>query len=186
MAKSPSRFEELDPEKMDADQRRIYDRLISGRGKLPGPYRVWLENPAFSDIGDRLGTYMRADSKLSDRLREMAILVTTRHWRAQYAWHSHARSAQEAGIDAAVVEAIRDRKAPVFENEDEAAVYAFARESLEDREISDDTWKRVNAALGADGLIDLIGLMGFYCMVGFTVNAFEFPPAGGAPPELPD
>ena len=94
MGDKPGRFEEPDPATMSAEQREIYDRLLDGRGKLPGPYRVWLENPAFSEATERLSQQVRFASDIPNRLKELAIIVTVRHWRAQYAWHSHAAAAR--------------------------------------------------------------------------------------------
>jgi 4-carboxymuconolactone decarboxylase len=182
----PKRFEEPDPAAMDADLREFHDRLSQHRGKLPGPYRVWLEHPAFARVMEPVSTFHRVDSVVPKILREVAIITTVRHWRAQYAWHSHAKSAAAAGVPDAAIAAIRDRRTPDFDDEKMAAVHTFCRENLEEHAVSDATWERAVAAVGRKGVIELIGLMAHYCAVSFTLNSYGIPPADGAAPELKD
>ena len=191
MAKKPAaagapRFVEPDPSKMGPEQRRVYDMVLGKRGKLPGPFRIWLANPEFSEIAETFGRRVRFGSGLSRRVVELATIIACRNAKAQYAWHSHRNAAREVGIDEAVIGAIRDGKKPVIEDETEAAVYAFCHEVLEKKSVSDETFHRVDSLIGRPALIDLMGLIGFYGVVAITLNAFNIPPAGGAEPELKD
>lgn len=181
-----SRFAEPDPAKMDAETRRVYDLVLGKRGKLPGPFRIWLENPAFSEIAEAFGQRVRFGSGLSRRIVELATIIACRNAKAQYAWHSHRNAAREAGIPEDVIVAIRDGKTPVIEDETEAAVYAFCHDVLENKSVSDETFQRIDGLIGRSALIDLMGLIGFYGVVAVTLNAFNIPPAGGAAPELKD
>lgn len=180
------RFEDPDPAKMDAETRRVYDMVLGKRGRLPGPFRIWLENPEFSEIAEEFGRRVRFGSGLSRRVVELATIIACRNARAQYAWHSHRNAAREAGIPEDVIVAIRDGKTPQIEDETEAAVYAFCHEVLENKSVSDATFHRIDSLIGRPALIDLMGLIGFYGVVAITLNAFNIPPAGGAEPELKD
>lgn len=180
------RFEDPDPAKMDAETRRVYDMVLGKRGRLPGPFRIWLENPEFSEIAEEFGRRVRFGSGLSRRVVELATIIACRNARAQYAWHSHRNAAREAGIPEDVIVAIRDGKTPQIEDETEAAVYAFCHEVLENKSVSDATFHRIDSRIGRPALIDLMGLIGFYGVVAITLNAFNIPPAGGAEPELKD
>ena len=191
MATKPStagapRFQEPDPAKMGAEQRRVYDMVLGKRGKLPGPFRIWIENPEFSEIAETFGRRVRFGSGLSRRIVELATIIACKNAKAQYAWHSHRNAAREVGIDEAVIVAIRDGKTPKIEDETEAAVYAFCHEVLEKKSVSDETFRRIDSLIGRPALIDLMGLIGFYGVVAVTLNAFNIPPAGGAAPELKD
>ena len=170
---------------MDAETRRVYDLVIGKRGRLPGPFRVWLANPEFSEIAETLGRRVRFDSGLSRRIVELATIIACRNAGAEYAWHSHRNAAREAGIDEAVIVAIRDGERPQIEDETEAAVYDFCHEVLENKSVSVETFRRIDTLIGRSALIDLMGLVGFYGMVAVTLNAFDIPPADGATPELP-
>ena len=186
VAAGAARFEEPDPSKMDAETRRVYDMVLGKRGKLPGPFRIWLANPEFSEIAETFGRRVRFGSGLPRRIVELATIIACRNAKAQYAWHSHRNAAREVGIDEAVIAAIRDGKTPKIGDETEAAVYAFCHEVLEKKSVSDETFHRVDSLLGRPALIDLMGLIGFYGVVAITLNAFNIPPAGGAAPELKD
>lgn len=186
VAAGAPRFEEPDPEKMDAETRRVYDMVLGNRGRLPGPFRIWLANPEFSEIAEEFGRRVRFRSGLSRRVVELATIIACRNAKAQYAWHSHRNAARKEGIPEDVIVAIRDGKTPDIEDETEAAVYAFCHEVLENKSVSDETFHRIDSLIGRPALVDLMGLIGFYGVVAITLNAFGIPPAGGAAPELRD
>jgi len=180
------RFQEPDPAAMDAETRRVYDMVLGKRGKLPGPFRIWLANPEFSEIAETFGRRVRFGSGLSRRVVELATIIACRNAKAQYAWHSHRNAAREVGIPEDVIVAIRDGRKPTIADETEAAVYDFCHEVLENKSVSDETFHRIDRLIGRPALIDLMGLIGFYGVVAITLNAFDIPPAGGAAPELKD
>src|SRR5262249_62395746 len=123
-----SRIPELVLEKLDPEQRRLYDAIVSGpRGKVVGPLRVWLESPGLGEHAQALGAFCRFNTSLPPRLSELAIITTGGVWRANFEWHAHAPMAIKAGIDPAAVEAVRTGKTPRVESDDEAGVPAFAR-----------------------------------------------------------
>src|ERR1043166_3134622 len=134
---------------LDADQRRVYDAIIAGpRGQVQGPLKVWLQSAQLAARAQALGAFCRFGTSLPPRLSELAIITTGAFWRAGFEWHVHAPMAIEAGIDQAAVEAIRTGKTPHFSRADEAAVHAFARELIETRRVSEETFRRVVDELG--------------------------------------
>ena len=113
------------------------------------------------------------------------ILVVARHWSAQYEWFAHERAALDAGVRAEVVEAIRRRRAPDFEREDEALTYRLVRELNERRALSDASYAEGEAAFGLDLLIELVTAAGFYTLVAMMLQAFDAPVPGGERPLPP-
>ncbi|MEI7925916.1 MAG: carboxymuconolactone decarboxylase family protein, partial [Chloroflexota bacterium] len=62
-------------------------------------------------------------------------------------------------------------------------VYVFVNEYLQTHRVSDATYDRAKAALGENGVVDLVGIVGYYCLVSMTLNVFEVAlPAGEADP----
>ena len=176
------RIPDLVLEKLSPEQRRVHDAIVSGpRGRVVGPLRVWLESPQLADHAQALGAFCRFGTSLPPRLSELAIITTGAFWRASFEWHAHAPMAIKAGIDAASVEAIRTGKAPHFSRADEAAVHAFASELIETRRVSEQTFQRAVDALGLDGVVELVGILGYYSLVSLTLNAVEVPVPPGAP-----
>jgi 4-carboxymuconolactone decarboxylase len=175
------RIPDLDPAKLDPEQKRIHDAIAAGpRGKVEGPLRVWLTSPGLADRAQALGAFCRYGTSLPQRLSELAILVTGAFWRAGFEWHVHAPIGIQAGLDVAAVEAIRCGAEPVLTKDDEKAVYAFARELLVSRRVSDETYAFAECMLGQRGLVDLVGVLGYYGLISMTINAFEVPVPPGA------
>jgi 4-carboxymuconolactone decarboxylase len=81
-----------------------------------------------------------------------------------------------------MIAAIKAGTEPQFANEDEAAVHAFARELLQTGRVSDATYAHVFTALGAVGVVDLVGILGYYGLISMTINAFEVPVPDGPDP----
>jgi 4-carboxymuconolactone decarboxylase len=174
-------FEELSPE-----QRQVYEAIRSGpRGVVQGPLRVWINSPVLADRAQSLGAFCRYGTTLPPRLSELAIITTGAYWKAGFEWAVHAPIALKAGLDPQAVEAIRSGQRPRFERADEAAVHAFAHELLHDRKVSDETYRRAEAELGPRGVVDLVGILGYYALISMTIVAFEVPLPEGAPEPFP-
>ena len=184
----------LDRDDLTGRGRTVFDSIVSGpRGRVEGPLNVWLYSPELAQNAQALGAFCRYRTGLPARLSELAILVTGAHWRAGFEWHVHAPIGLAAGLDPDAVEALRLGGTPSFAREDEAAVHAFARELLEPhvfrrleelpeaRAVSDITYARAEAALGRIGVVELVGVLGYYGLMSMTINAFEVPVPHGAP-----
>ena len=74
-----SRLTELPPEDLTEEQTAIFQRLIEGRGRIFGPYKIWIHSPAVADGMERLGTYLNKQSSLSSREVEMTVLMIAQH-----------------------------------------------------------------------------------------------------------
>lgn len=178
-----SRLPELAYEQMDDEQRRIHDEIAAGpRGAVVGPLEVWLRSPPLADRAQKLGAYARFRSTLPPRLSELAILVTGAAWKADFEWYSHIGPARKAGITDDVIEAIRTGEEPPLEDDASRAVYAVAREMHDHRRLSDDTYAMAIDVLGERGLVDLIGILGYYTLISMTLNAFEIETPDGSKP----
>ncbi|WP_237478333.1 carboxymuconolactone decarboxylase family protein [Lichenibacterium dinghuense] len=176
------RLDDIDPATLPPEGRRVYDAILAGpRGVVEGPLRVWVNSPGLADKAQALGAFCRYGTSLPARLSELAIVVTGAHWRAGFEWAVHAPIALAAGLDPEVVEAIRLGREPGFAAADERAVYRFAVELLRDRRVSDETFAGAVAELGRVGVVDLVGVLGYYGLISMTIQAFEVPLPAGAP-----
>lgn len=172
----PPRLPTLDPAKLTAEQKAIHDAIAAGpRGKVQGPLAVWLHSPGLADNAQRLGAFCRFGTSLEPRLSELAILVTGRVWSAQFEWAVHKPIALRAGLSEAVVEAIRSRRTPPFERDDERVVHDFARALHVDRKVPQALYDEAVAVLGVTGVVDLVGILGYYTLISMTINAFNVP-----------
>ena len=114
-------------------------------------------------------------------MSELAILVVARRWSAHYEWATHAVEAARAGLPDDVIAAIAARRTPALAEGVEQAVYDVAAELVADGVVADATFARADAAVGRQGLVELVGLVGYYTMVAMTLNAFEVPVPADAP-----
>ena len=181
-----ARLPDIDPARLDPEQRRVHDEILSGpRRIVEGPLRVWVNNPGLADKAQALGAYCRYGTSLPQRLSELAIITTGAHWQAGFEWAVHGPIALKAGLDPGAVEAIRSGGTPHLEKPDERAVHAFSSELLRHRRVSDATYDAAFVALGQTGIIDLVGILGYYGLISMTIQAFEVPLPDGVTDPFP-
>jgi 4-carboxymuconolactone decarboxylase len=185
-AKRPApRLAVIDEAHMNDAQRTLLEAIRSGpRGKSVtprGPFAVWLHAPQFGQLAQALGGHCRYQTALPPRLSEFAILCTARLWKAQYEWFAHAPIAEKAGVKPKTIQALRAGREPTAAPKDERAIYAFIRELYKTNRVSDRAYKRVHALLGDAGMVELVGILGYYVMISMTLNVFRMmPPADAA------
>jgi 4-carboxymuconolactone decarboxylase len=184
---SEQRFRKLSPEELTADQKKVYESIAGGpRGGVRGPFNALLRSPELADRTQKLGEYLRFNSSLPAPLNELAILITARYWSAQYEWHAHSQLAAKAGVEAATIAAIAQGKRPLGMKDDEIRVYDFCKELHEEKSVSDAAYKAVLDRFGERGVVDLVGVAGYYTLVSMVLNVDRAPlPEGVAPPLAP-
>ncbi len=170
----PQRLGLPDLARMSEAQRAAHDAIASGpRGKVEGPLAIWLHSADLANRAQALGAYCRFGSSLPPRLSELAILVMGAYWQAGFEWHVHAPIAEAAGIAPGIIAAIKVRAQPVFTEPDAKAVHDFARALLDTHAVPDDTYAIARHALGDRGLVDLVGVLGYYGLISMTIKAFR-------------
>ena len=167
------RLPELEEAKLSTDQRKIYDEIKSVRGQVRGPFAVWLRNPELAEYTLKLQDLFASRVQLERRLVQLMILISARLATAQFAWFVHAPHALKAGISPNIVEAIRERRTPNFTCDDERLVYDITMELNTTRSLSESNFNRGVAMFGEQQMVELVSAIGFYAMVGMTLNAFD-------------
>lgn len=172
-----------DPDHLSAEQQIVYDAIINGpRGRLDPPLAVWLNSPDLAQHAQALGAYCRYGTSLKPHLSELAILVIAAHWKAGFEWTVHAPIALAAGLDPALVEALRVGKTPPLSNPEEHCVHAFATELLAAQHVSDATYAEACTVLGTVAAVELVGILGYYSLISMTIVAFHIPTPDGLDP----
>ncbi len=175
-----------DPNHLNDHQQRIYDAITAGpRGRVRGPLAIWLNRPGLAEHAQALGQYCRYDSSLSPRLSELAILVMAVLWKSDFEWWAHKPIALKAGVSPETVEALLHGNPVVpFSADDERVVHQFVTTLVETRQVPPALYDEATAILGQDGVVDLVGLAGYYTLISMTLNVFEVAPPAGEPLEL--
>lgn len=174
-------------EQLSAAQQVAAQAVIDGpRGALYGPFVPLIRSPELMAAAQRMGEYLRYRSGIGTRLSELAILVTARQWNQQVEWAIHAPIAQEHGVAPQIVAAIARRERPSFVAADEALVHDFCIELHQTQRVCDATYDAALAQFGPHGVVDLIGINGYYTFLAMVMNAAQTAvPASPAAP-LPE
>jgi len=179
------RFKPLTWDEMTPAQRTMVEDLVAGpRSGANGPFNVLLRSPEMGNLAQAFGASMRFNQSMPRKLNEMAIIITGRYWTAQYEWYAHKRAALDAGLNPAIVEAIRTGRRPSGMSSEETAVYDFCTEVLNTKHVSDATFAAAKSAFGEKGVVDLMGVMSWYQMVSMLLNVDRYPMPDGVQPEL--
>jgi 4-carboxymuconolactone decarboxylase len=160
--------EELSPE----DQ-AVYDRIVASRGGLVGPFAMLMHDPPVADRVAELGAQLRFRSVLPGADRELAILTAGREVEAAYEWAAHEPLGLREGVRPEAIAVVRDRRPTDELKPREALIVDTVRALFREHRLSDDQYRRAEAELGRQGLVELIVLAGYYGMIGFVLNAFE-------------
>ena len=175
------RYAEIPVDRMSEEQQAGYRHLVDGpRGRLPGPYKVWVHNPELVYAAAPLGNHFTpGQSSLTEREREIAVLVICSAWRSDYPTNAHERRGKEVGLPAASVEAIVAGQPVSFSEPREQLVYEVAFALAQHRIVPQGLYDRAVETLGHERITDMIVLMGYYTCVSLTMNFYAVP--AGAP-----
>jgi 4-carboxymuconolactone decarboxylase len=184
VARAEERFPVLQPEQMTPDQRKVADSIMQSRKNLSGPFNAWLRSPELANRFQNVGEYVRYNTSLPKVLSEFAILITARDWTSQVEWQIHYPEGLAAGISPQILSDLAANKRPQGMSTDQTLVYDFTIGMHRDKgRVSDALFGAVKKRFGEKGLVDLIGLNGYYDAVAMTINAAEVPlPPGVSPP----
>lgn len=180
-----SRIKLLSREDMSPEQLEIYKSIESGpRGVVVGPLRAAIHSPELARRWSKFGEFIRYQTSVPLRSKELAIIVTGRRWSSDVEWWVHASAALDAGVDKEIVAAVKDGARPVFESVLDRAVYDYARETLELGKPGQNAYSAVLEEWGEAGVVELTAIIGYYTMVAMTLNAHEVPLPDGVDEEL--
>jgi len=186
-----SRLSPLSLERLTEEQQSFWDainrgpRAQAGKVGLVGPFGVWARSPKIGTAVQALGAVARYGTSLPDSVREVAICTVGAHYRAKFEFAAHAAFARDAGVEPAALEAIRRGREPAFTRVKDTLSYQVATELLQQHRLGERTFQSARAALGESLLIELVSVIGYYCLVSLTLNAFEVPVAEGMDDPFP-
>lgn len=172
----PDRLPPIPAERWTDGQRKEAEAMIAGpRGAVLAPFIPLMRSPELMGHVQRIGEYLRFRSAIGVRLTELAILVTAAEWQQAVEWAIHAPIAEREGVAPETIAALSRRERPSRLADDEAAVYDVCIELHRERRVSDATWARAIAQFGEAGVVDLIGINGYYALLAMVMNAARTP-----------
>ena len=174
------RMPALAQSKMDEAQKKAAADLTAGpRGGVKGPFVALIRSPELMDRLQRVGEYLRFNSSLDARITEFVALLISRDWVQQFEWCTHVPLALKAGLADDVIGALREGQRPASMQPDELAVYELLDELSRTRGVSDATYRVAVGLLGERGVIDVLGVAGYFTALSMVMNAVRTPPPPG-------
>jgi len=167
--------------KMTDAQRKAAEEMIAGPRKgVKGPFVPLLRSPELMDRLQKVGEYLRFQSSLDQRISELVMLVVSREWTQHFEWFVHVPLGRKAGISEDTIAALADGRRPSGMSEDEEVAYDFCQELLRNKGVAETTYRRTVTRFGENGVIDLIGVAGYFTTVSMIMNVAHSPPPADA------
>jgi len=178
----PNRMPPIPTDKMTDAQRKVAAEIAAGpRGKVEGPYWPIIRSPGLTEALQKVGEYYRYRCPLDRKLNEMAALMAARSWSQQFIWDVHILQALDAGLKNDIALAIAEGRRPAGMAVDEELLYDFVTELLANQGASDPTYARTVAKFGESGVIDIVGIVGYYTTLAMIMNVARTPLLEGRP-----
>ena len=184
-ALAQDRMPPIAADKLTEAQKKAIEEFRTARSaEISGPFVPLLRSPEVLGRARAMGDYLRYRSALPPRLSEFVILMTARAWTQNYEWNAHEALARQAGLQVAVIKAIADGRRPDNMADDEEILFSFCDELRRNQSVSDATYARAVTKFGEQGVIDTVGLVGYYTLIAMVLNTARTPLPGGASPVL--
>lgn len=172
----------MDPAKLPAAGRALFAALSMkrrARGEhFGGPYLALLSHPALAQRIEDLGFFLKFEGVLPRPAYQFIVLFVARSTGADFEWHDHVEHARAAGLPEAVIEAIAARQTEGLPHPF-ALLRAILDETFAWRLVPDELQARAVAEWGAQGLVEIVVLSGFYQMFAAINEGFGIKPPGG-------
>jgi 4-carboxymuconolactone decarboxylase len=177
-----SRIPLVKHEQLSPAGRDIYQSILNTRGNLDGPFLAWLHSPGLAAPAEKLGAFCRYDTSLAEVESELLILLVAAHFHCAGEWQIHVPIASKAGLDMASIDAIQAGMAPALASLRLSVLHSFSDELLRHNQISEASFVRALEMFGVRGCVEVAGVIGYYCFVAMTLNAFEIRRADAGDP----
>ena len=172
-----NRMPPLSADKMTDAQRKAAEEMIAGPRKgVKGPFVPLLRSPELMDRLQKVGEYLRFQSSLEQRVSEFIMLIVSREWTQHFEWFVHVPLGRKAGISEDTIAALAEGRRPPDMREDEEIAYDFCEELLRTKGVSDTTYSHTVQRFGENGVIDMIGVAGYFTTVSMVMNVVHSPP----------
>jgi 4-carboxymuconolactone decarboxylase len=171
-AQAQDRFSELRLDQLTPEQQKMATMLKTpprNSGLNSGPFNAYARSPGLGILLLQVSDYVRFNSSLPPRLSEFAIMIAARQWSQPYEWRAHYPLAIKGGLDRQILVDLGAGNKPQGMKEDEAALYEFCTQLYRDKNVTDAAFKTAVGQFGERGIMDLIGIIGYYDLVSMAL-----------------
>ena len=168
----------------DAQKKAVEEFKAARSADVTGPFVPLLRSPEVMNRARAMGDYLRFKSSLPPRLSEFVILMVSRRWTQQYEWNAHKPLALQGGQRADIVDAIAEGRRPDKMAADEEALYSLVDDVHRNQSVSDGVYANAVSKVGEQGVINTLGITGYYTLLAMVMNTTRTPLPAGAKPGL--
>ena len=185
-AAAPDRLPPIPVSLMTDAQKKAAEefKVIRNGAEVSGPFFPLLRSPELMVRASAMGEYLRYRSSLPPRLSEFVILLTAREWTQQYEWNAHYTIALKAGVSLPIATAIAEGRRPDGMDADQETLYDLVQDLLKTKNVSDPVYQRALAKFGEPGVVDTVGIVGYYSMLAMVLNTARTPGGDSTAPVL--
>ena len=170
-----NRILEIAPENLSTEQTTIFNQLVAGRGRILGPYKIWIHSPTIASGMEHIGTHLNKRGTLSPREVEIGILLIARHWDADYVRQAHIREGKKVGLLPEVIDALLTGNDPKLTDAHERSIHHFITALVSGAKLTDAKFAEIEKALGRNGIAEVLVLVGYYTSVALAMKVHEVP-----------
>lgn len=194
------RMPPIPPDKLTQEQKKAIDEYLAAQANIQKLFGAQYPRPVQMEVGsgwwellrspellltvNAMREYVEYKPALAPRIRELVIMITARQSSTDFMWDSHYAPAIKTGISPEILKAIAEGRRPTGMSEDDEAVYDFCDELHRNQSVSDATYAKVLAKFGERGVVDIVGVYGWYSMWAMMNKVWQKPPVepqGSAP-----
>lgn len=179
------RIPRFTPDSLSDEQRALYDSIASGPraqgkqhfaltaddGSLNGPFNAFLISPTVGNALQGVGAAIRYGTELTDRARELGILLVAARWNSAFEQHAHEPIARSLGMSDDELSALRNEDLSVLEGDELEVGRAVV--ALLDGDLDDAQYAAAVDALGTEAVFELTSLVGYYSTLALQLRVFR-------------
>ncbi|HTW51647.1 MAG TPA: carboxymuconolactone decarboxylase family protein [Stellaceae bacterium] len=159
-------------DQVDAKHHDAFDSIVASRGAVQGPFLMFMHSPEVAERVAHLGAYVRFEGSLDMKVRVLAAMTVAREFHAMYVWGAQTGGARRLGVPETTITAIRENHSRGIPPAD-LEIIEFTRQLLRKHRVEDALFKKMHNRFGNDELVQLTTAIGYYTLLGMTVNATE-------------
>jgi alkylhydroperoxidase family enzyme len=150
-------------------------KAVREDGALMGPWNPWLHEPAIGRAIWDLTLAMTAQASLPDNVRQIVILVVGARFHAAYEIYAHMAVAEHEGMAPERLASLSADVKPADLTRDESIAYDVAYQLVRGGPLPEPLYSLAVKTFGQHGANEMFYLVGLYCFVSTTLNAYDVP-----------
>jgi len=155
--------------------KKLYDGFEAQFGiqGVPNVVKALANSPGLASKVFPLANYFMNQSALDKRVRELAVLMLMKRCDCEYGFVRHIEIARREGISQEQIDDIGSYRNSARFSDNDKLILQYAEELTTSARVDDDLFRKVEAIVGKDKMVDLTGAIAFWNMMARNLNALQ-------------